>query len=85
MFFTYLFFAFITGDKKNITHDQVSSMIRYPDLVTAMNLFVCLTLLLAALVITDVKGMINLYFFVFINSIPFSSLEISSLTARDGP
>ena len=50
-----------------------------------MNTLVCSTLLLAALVITDVKGMINLYFFVFINSISFSSLVISSLTARDGP
>ena len=50
-----------------------------------MNSLVCSTLLLAALVITDVKGMINLYFFVFINSISFSSLVISSLTARDGP
>ena len=38
-----------------------------------MNLFVCLTLLLAALVITDVtdvKGMINLYFFLY-NFDPF--------------
>ena len=50
-----------------------------------MNTLVCSTLLLAALVITDVKGMINLYFFVFINSISFSALVISSLTARDGP
>lgn len=50
-----------------------------------MNSLVCSTLLLAALVITDVKGMINLYFFVFINSISFSALVISSLTARDGP
>lgn len=60
------YFPFTTGDKKTITHDQVSLVIRsragHSPGVTAMNLFVDLTLLLTALVLTDVNGMINLYF-----------------------
>lgn len=61
MFFTYLVSALTTGDEKNIT------LIRYRQKfdshqVTAMNLFVYLILLLTALIITDVKGMINSYF-----------------------